>query len=93
MSHENLYNACISILKDNNITYNNNNIAFACQYYNSNLTRIEVYNELKKIIKNHILIGDILNIYDCLKDTNKQAFPKFTKIISLMRVVKYYFLV
>ncbi len=85
MTYESLYNKSVSIFKERGIEFNHNTVGLACQYFYRNLTRVEVYTELKKFVRNSTLISDILNIYDCLKDVNKPSFPKFISHVSVLR--------
>jgi len=74
----------ITILKEKNIQYDHNILGIACAYYYKNLSRVEVFESLKKEINNLNTISTILNIYDCMKDPNKVPFEVNKPIVTAL---------
>jgi hypothetical protein len=86
----NLYNLTIDFLKKKGLVcIKHDVIEYTCRYYYTELSRSDIYNELKKIFNKQENINAILMLVSCLKDNNKTCFPNYEVYCSAMKEALY----
>ncbi len=88
MSHVNLYNNIISILKARYIAIDVNILEIACKLYYEGKSKNENYEYLKRVLPNKSKTQAVLHIIECLKDSEHPVIPTYADYVDAARQAK-----
>lgn len=60
-------------------------LSYSCQYYYSNLSRVDIYKQLVESVRDKDLINAILNLIYCMKDETKPCLHAYANYCDALR--------